>query len=329
MMGQIQITEGHLIFNTENKSKDNHIADKVKDIFKVPEPIKDPENIKREETSTGRKPVGEITPQNLRHLESIDIKDHNWESIKLPTKTSDVLQDMKAIRPSRSEGETDNGGRSTLTSALNSIFNPEAVEGVKNSEFTDSVLQSGKDKKRESEQRRERSRDWEVETRAKTTKDLAAAQMGFTPNRSSFEPAPIPKVDLPVVEEIRAQNKKSADAGKEAAKIVKDLDSLFKVEYERDANDNRRWEDIEADKISKNQTRPLPEPEVIKIAEEVLKEKPDVSKMDLTGVFKMPQNPEEVKEENIKRDSSNLTTKRTKREDDRSWEVPSRSKKTW
>lgn len=325
-MDKVQITQGNLLtgFGSENKKVAN-IADKLKDIFSV-QVVSQPVEAEKEQ----RAPVKNITAKNLKHLESIDIKNNDWEKVSGSTKTTDVVSDLRAIKPSRSEKETDNGGRSTLSNSLNSIFNPTAIREVKNSEFTEHVISSGKEKRKAEKDKMLRPRDWENEVRAKTTADMNPAQMGFTPNRSSFEAPAIPKVDLPIVETIKANNKKSAESGKQAAEIITELTKVWNDAYVKDANDNRRWEDIQADKIAQAQVREINvQPSGIKLAPEVVKEKLEPAKIDLSGVFKMPENPAEAKEQSIKENLEHLKSQRKRREEDRSWEVPSKAKKTW
>lgn len=324
-MSKLHVDQGSIIFGSGGKKSNiDAIRDKIANIFKRDEEVLESKFQNKKE----RAPVKEITPKNLNKLESQDIKE-DWEKIKPASKTSDFVTDMRAIKPSFSEGETNYGGKSTLAGALNSIFNPDALSETKNSEFTDHVLNAGKEKRKAAEAKIERPRDWENNLRAKSSNDLKPAQMGFTPNRSSLEQAPIPKVELQVVAKQKELTKKSIEAGKEAAKIKQAMDELLGKRFEKDANDTRKWEDRMSDKIAENQTREIEtKPFEFKLAQDFTSEKGGKTNIDLSGLFKTPENPKEIKEKSIKADLSHLTTKRQKREDDRSWEVVQKPKKT-
>lgn len=249
-----------------------------------------------------------------------------WQTIKGSNRLSmGNLNDAKTIVPSRSEGETSDGGRGHLRGSMSSLFNPTAIEDVRNSEYTDHAIQAGKDKKRKDEERKAGNREWEVISPAKSTKDAIPSQMGFAPLKSAYSQSPIPEVRISEVEAIKAKNEENRQVGAEALKIRQDTNREAAREYDSKLNDVRRWEDVVYDSITKNQSRDITVAENnIKVAQDFVREPSKKTNLSLEGLFTIPQNPDDVKKserDDIRRDASHLSSPRTKREDDRSWET--------
>jgi len=325
-MGNTHIMTGNIItgFN-EDKSKTENLKEKLAEAFKVKENT--PDKIEKK----ARGPIKEITVNNLSSLESKDIKNTNWETITPSKKASETVVGINSIHPSRSGIENNYGGSSTLSNSLNSIFNPEALASNKNSDFTNHVISAGKEYRKNISKKGKPSRDWEVEQKSLTTKDISATMMGFTPNKSAFSPSELPKVNIPQIKIIKEQAEKSKEAGIKAAEMKINLDRVMAQSYENQRNDNRRWEDIESEKIYSNQNKEMPiRKENITLAKDFVSDKLPKTKIDLNGIFKVPENPiESKKESSIKKDISDSTQSRGSREDDRSWEKVREPKKTW
>ena len=307
----------------EDKVKTENLKEKLVEAFKVKETAPD------EVQKKARGPIKEITAKNLSSLESKDIKDTNWETVKLSPKASETISGVNSVRPSRSDGENNYGGSSTLGNTLSSIFNPEALSSSKNSEFTDHAIAAGKYQRKYIAEKGKSSREWEIESKALTTNDINTSNMGFTPNKSAFAPAELPKVNIPQINIIKEQNEKSREAGLKAAEIKRSLDKVMAQSYENQRTDDRKWEDIESEKIYSNHTKKMTiNNEKISLAKDFVSEKSPSTKMDLSGIFKMPENPLELsKESSIKKDTSDSTQSRKSREDDRSWEKVREPKK--
>jgi len=253
----------------------------------------------------------------------------DWQNVSRASYvTKDNYHDVRAVLPSRSAGETDFGGPGHNRKLSNSIFDPTAIEDARNDEYTDVVINDARERRAKSEARNQRNRDWEVISAAKSTKNVNPTQMGFTPTRSAYQPAPIQEIKIAEVEEIKLKNAASLEAGKKAAQIKTDIDKVFAKKWEQDFNDDRPWEEKAHEQIIEAQNREMNitfnEPE---IADDFLKGSPVESKLDLSGIFKMPENPEDYKEAEIKRDSDYLRDpNRARREDDRSWETVSNAR---
>lgn len=292
-------------------------------------------------------------------------KDRSWEKESMPTRTAsaDTQKAMKKvlaeggkksvedwaaalegtfdkdrlakgnIKPSRSGAETNEGGRSTLPGPhKNSIFNPNAIAEAKNSEMTDAVINDARNKKKEREAKKQRSRDWEQPSIAQNSKDFKPAQMGYTPNRTAHQQPELPEVKSREIEAVKAQSRENAKKAQKAAKIAEQLRDIYLSDMEKAANDNRTWEQQKLDEIEAQQKKSYTvEEDSVKVSRDFVpteqKKLADIQE-GLRSVFTMPQNPEEVqKEASIKR-KSDIKTARKKREDDRSWEKVSTPKKT-
>lgn len=238
-----------------------------------------------------------------------------------------------SIKPSRSGQETNEGGRSSLPGPhKNSIFNPDAIANIKNDKMTDAVINDARSKRKERESKGERSRDWEQPSIAQSSKDFKPGQMGYTPNRSAHQQAELPKVTSPEIEAVKRQSAENAKKAEKAAQIANQLKDIYLNEMDRKANDNRPWEQQKLDEISGVQRKSYSvEKGPAQVARDFVPTEQKISKniqAGLSEVFTMPPNPETAKKEvNIKR-KSEISDKRKKREDDRSWEKLSKPKTT-
>lgn len=317
------VTGDILLTNVESAKNSTKVPDlkAIGELF-MKRQMKEPEERISPERDRG---IKDIFSSNLGNLDSVDIKDHNWEQVRPPTRSTDVeAMDTKALRPSRAEREGDVGGTDVLASNLNSIFDPNRIEKAQNSEFTDHIIDSARDRRREAEEKRQGSREWETEEKSKTTADIPVSQMGFTPLRTAFEPAPLPKVDIPEVRAEVERSRQSAEAGIKAADLKRELDKAMNEKWNREFNDNRGWEEKTSENIADRFNRPMEvEAEKIKVAEEFTPMSPKKPSIDLSGLFPVL----DVKlDSNIKRESDGLKSDRTKRQDDRSWETLDNSK---
>lgn len=289
----------------------------LKDVFS--DPFKEEP---KQEVSTKKKKAREINSKNLSSLNSEDIKDRTWENIKPCQKLNGSNEvDLRAMRPSRSTGETDNGGTGILVK-LNDFTK------AKDSKQTKTILQDAKNRRKEAEEKkfnRSAREDWEVVSGVTKTSDVRGGTIGTA--RTAFEPAPVQEVKLTSVENEIKKSKKSELAGIEAAKIKRELDKIM-WEKDQERYSGKNWEEDAYNEIHRNKTKEMKSPE----------EAPNLSRqftplsgakgsgLDCTGIFDIPQNPNEVHEKPIKRDSSKLQEKRMRREEDRSWETMSNVK---
>jgi hypothetical protein len=275
--------------------------------------------IAKETSSERNKQVKNINPKDMRKLEAIDLKDRNWEYLKPSRKIENNPEDSKAIRPSRSEAETIHGVNGMIPGAMSSVF-----DDYKESDYTKHVISSGEkkrqDRKNKGKPTAEQRSEWEVPSRAKTTADVPVTDRGIIPNRSAFGPPDLPKVKIKAVDRMQQENRKSAAAGKLAAKIKSEMD---KASMERERNISKNWEEEAMSKIQENYKKEINyQPEKIKIANDFTPIPSNKKTFDLNGIF---TNPVDVPEKKIKRNSDILKEKRKKREEDRSWEVVVRS----
>lgn len=327
----IQFNTGNFIpIQSEGSKQTDDALDKdIANLFKEAS-VEEPTEKKRK----GRRK--EITASNLRELDSQDIKDTKWERVAGAKRSTDFVGDMNAIRPSRSEGETDNGGSSIVSSALNSILDPTQNEKyAKQNAVTDSIVKQARKTRQKVAEKGQNKTDWEAYTEndltAKGTKDFHPSQLGFTPHLSAFAQKEIPSVEIPAVEAIKAQSAQSAIDGKKAAQIKMALDKIMETEFSKKAE--KSWEEMAVDQINNSQTKAMKiEEQSIKLADDFVGEKTHIeaSKQDFSNWFNVPENPNEIKKEaSIKRDTKKLSANRKRREDDRSWEVVKLPKKTW
>lgn len=313
---------GNTVIPTDQERKSKIDPASLKDLFSDGIP-----QIAKEESIKRRTPVKDITPENLRKLESIDIKNMDWEQVKPAQKIGDTINDMGAIRPARSECETNDGGTGLIPGAMDSIF-----EKPQESEFSQHAIAAGKQKREERANRGKPSQEardeWEVVAKAPNTADVQVTDRGVMPNRSAFEPGEIPKVRISTVEKITAQNKKSAEAGVKAAELKTELDQIMMDKMHKVSNN---WEDEAFDKIQETATKKSNVGfEKVKFAQDFVTPEAAQKKAtkNLDGLFAIPQNPADVPDEKIRRNVDKLRTRRQKREDDRSWEAVVRSSKT-
>lgn len=237
------------------------------------------------------------------------------------------------IKPSRSGNETNEGGRASLPGPhKNSIFDPDAITKAKNSKMTDAVINDARDRRKERAAKGERSRDWEQPSIAQNSKDFKPGQMGYTPNRSVNQQPELPKVTSPEIEAVKKQQAENAKKAQKAAKIANELKQIQMRDMDKAAKDSRTWEQQKLDEIARVQNKSYTVGKgVAEVARDFVpteqKKVADVQ-ASLKEVFTMPQNPETAKKEsNIKR-KSEISEKRKKREDDRSWEKLSKPKTT-
>lgn len=312
---------------TDSGSLEGQIADvfksQVHELEKGISAVND-DNHKRVEASASGTGMDEsMLPKYLR--DSKDIKE-DWQQVSRSAKASSAsYRDGRAILPSSiSEAETNYGGPNRTSRFANSIFDPSAIEKIENDEYTDVVINDAREKRIKAERKMQKSRDWEVVSASKSTKDVNPAQMGFTPTRSAFQPAPLEEVRLAEVEAIKKKNAASAEAGKKVAQIKSELDKVLAEKWERDFNDDRSWEDKAHEKIIEAQNREMNivfnEPE---LAKDFVKASPIETDFDLSGLFTVPEDPSQYREASIKREDDHLKDPRRskRREDDRSWET--------
>lgn len=264
-----------------------------------------------------------ITAQDLPTLESIDIKEI-WEKVSPAKHLTNNPEDAKAIRPSRSERETNFGGKSLVPEDVNSIFDASRIENIKDSDYSKHAIAAGKEqrdkKANKGKPSQEARAEWEVVNKAKTTAEVPVTDRGIISNRTAFEPAEIPKVKISSVEKIIAENKKSAEAGLEAAKLKTELDNIMR---EKNAKMSGNWEDEALGNIQDTMRKKIDStPETIVFAKDfTAPPKESDKKMDLNGLFPLPENPAETKETSIKRDVNEIKAQKKTRADDRSWET--------
>jgi len=281
-----------------------------------------------------KNPVKDVTSENVNNLDSIDLKNRDLKKSMLPTRSSSDNMDPKAIMPSNSPSGSGEGGRGHLRESLTSIFNTDAISESFNSEYTEHTIKSAKEKRQDRENRGKRSRDWEVESRAKTTKDLDeewTTGMGFAPSRTAFKPGPLPRVEIEAVKKEMERSKKSMEAGKAAAKMKSEADKKSQENFESKAKMD--FQDAEDTRNKENLSKTVGESRPIKISQDFVPAGTDEVKKasdSLKGIFAVPKSIEELGEEkSIKKDSSQIKSEKKSRSDDRSWETVenSRSKK--
>ena len=255
----------------------------------------------------------------------------SWEKVEAskPAEMTNTYS-AKSIMPSRAANETNYGGAGQLKGAIASIFNPTASSDVKNDEYTDHVLKAGKKRRKDKEAQKQRNREWEEITPAKSTSDVHPSELGFTPHRTAFSQKPLPKVKVKEIEDQNRREAQSAQAGIEAAKIKESLDNIFATNYEKELSDDRKWEDIELEKINNARNREVEIKQANKLNSSmnyanVLNPNPekrgdkDIS-AKLAGVFSMPEDPEKANMEPRMKRQNKTANRRQRREEDRSWE---------
>jgi len=250
----------------------------------------------------------------------------DWEQLKPSVPLKNNPEDSKALRPSRGEGETVFGGNGMLN-RKNSIFD-SSLE-IKEDEYTRHTIEAGDEKRKRHQEKgrpsQEARNEWEDIKPALKTSDVPITSRGITPNRSAFQSAKLPDIKLNFVDKAAKKEAESKKAGEKAADIKRQLDKILLGKEEKISNN---WEEEALQKIHKTTNRKInSSPLGIKTSEDFL---PFSEKKDnpLKGIFKVPENPENVVEKNIKRPTEGLKEERKTRKDDRSWETVSTPTKT-
>ncbi len=258
-----------------------------------------------------------IPKESKDRVKSKKARDRSWETL---SSSKDDNQSSKAINKSRSGdgGEHDQFGRTTLGNSLDKIFD------YKEDPFSKHAIDAGQKKRTDRELKKQRNRDWEVESRAKSTADVSATQMGFTPNRSAWEPGKLPEVNIPLVDQMIKDEEKSAQAGLEAQKMISEIYKEKMADWESKINNKTTWEEDSVDHINsifakehKNESLGL------KLADDLVRES---EKKEVRPEFKELFTTVDGKQKSIKVDLSHLKSRKKTRKDDRSWETLENSK---
>jgi len=301
-------TGNMLLQGSSKKTPDAKMLDKISNIFSP---------------SKNSEPVDERSERkDQKERELSEIRDKSWETVEKIEKDRTIM-DSKAIRNNSGMENTERyDSFSSVPSGKSSILDPEAFNKLQNDEYSQHIIDAGKERRRKEAERGRRDRDFEP-SRATTTADTNPFFMGFTPMRSALKQDPLVGSQDPIkeVEEVKAKAMNAKIAGEKAAKLKTKLDNVFANKFREEANDDRAWQDRMGDEIEnrlknvKAQKNKTP-----RVADDFTKV-PDKSSMDLSGVFKNPYAQFENEEKDIKRDSSSIKSKRAKREDDRTWET--------
>jgi hypothetical protein len=265
----------------------------------------------------------DFDPKKTKGLDSSDLKEKKWETVKSYKNKEKDNYDGREILRSNSEIENNYGGTGLLNSENNKY--KEMEEKLRRK-----VLKDSKTKRDERENRKKMSpearEEWEQVSVAKKTSDVFAGNMGFTPNRSSYEPAKLPDVKINGLNKIKELNNKNAKNGKQAAEIKQQLDKkLFDI-FDLKMKEQYNWEEEALEEIHHNVNKKIDISQPDKFAKEFVPVK-KTSDNPLNGLFATPEDPKEVKEKKIKRDSSGIKEQIKTRKDDRSWEKLKPSKK--
>lgn len=262
--------------------------------------------------------VDQMLPSNLEQKKSIKSKkkDGSWEKVSSSSQKDCDFNSPHSVIPSRSDVE----------SGENNLGGTGILKKKETFDFSQSIIKESQERKEARKNRHkkpiESREEWEQPSRAKNTSDVYAGNMGFTPNRSSFEEKPLSKVNIPQIEKLKEKTRLSQDAGIAAAKMKSDLDKIMLKSMAEKANGDWSWEKEAQEKINTNLTKNISVTQPTKLADSMLK-KIEV-KNDLAGIFKSPEQPSD---ESIKRNSSNMKEERKTRQSDRSWEKVSAPKK--
>lgn len=271
--------------------------------------------------------VGDMMPKSIsdrsridndskRKKESSKIKDTDWEKVK-PSKSIGQMEnltayDLRTAVPSRASVEHNNGGTGSLVQEK--IIKPKY-------DFSDSIIKESKERKEKRDNRHKRpieSRgEWEQVTKAKTTADVQAGNMGFTPNKSAFSMKEIPKVKVDVIENQKRLSEQSKIAGIQAAKMKNDLDAIMQKSMQEKMSGDWSWEKEAQEEIHGAINKQINVNQGTKLSDNMIYKKANTDN-DLSGLFS--DNVPNIKEKDIKRDSSGIKGKRKSRQDDRSWE---------
>lgn len=321
MSDKTHIVTGNIIFGTNGKSAskkgfDQKSADRLKSLMSS-------------NSLTGKNESEDFKENKRvnREKELSQIQDRSWENVDSSSSSKKEYNNGKQIINSSNHTEK-LSDTNVIPSGKTSIFDAEAFKRVQNSEFTQNVIDSAKERRVANKERVERDRSWEVEDRAKTTADVPASMMGFTPHRSSFVPSELPqkKESVEITSE-RSRVQQSKEAGERLAKMRTEEDKAKQEVFLNDMNDKSHWQDFSAKKISQALNVPITQATCpVKVGEGGVYREKKYDK-DLSGIFKSPMSPEEYKEANIKRDTKDLKQNRESGRDDRSWETPENKSK--
>jgi len=258
--------------------------------------------------------------------QSAEIRDRSWETVSGSARPGERIDPRQTSR----SGDA-NGSVTRMPQASDfrpSIFNPDPFSNAKNSEFTDHAINTGKERRKAKREKTQKQHEFEP-SRARNTSEVPASMMGFTPHRTALRPC-----DLPAPEkehsEITAQRdrvQQSIKAGEKVAEIYRQRDQEKHQEFLNDANDTQKWQDHVGDKIKRSYEKDMnTKNDAFNFGNPNEYRERSYDK-DLSKIFKMPPNPEEVKEANIKRKSDHLKDNTRKhRSEDRSWENVENSK---
>jgi hypothetical protein len=297
---------------SSNKANVSEQFEKVKGIF-------DNQFMPKEDSLKKAKTNSKQRTNVQGFLESKDIKNNDWEQVKPASKITDSPFDVRAVKPSAAGIEDYYGGTGVLPGSGNSIFDPNAMKRKRDNKLTQIVLKDADNKRKEKEERLKGSlearEEWEVVSKAKSTNDIYAGKMGFTPHRTPYEQQPIKDIKF-----TNTINKKNEESGKRAAELKRALDRSKEKEMDAKYGEGWTWEKEALGNIydSMNKTEEQKElknifaPDYVPFTENKIK--------PLEGIFSMPEDPASYKEKNLKRDSSALKDERKTRKEDRSWE---------
>lgn len=244
-------------------------------------------------------------------------RDRSWETIDADRSET---TSSKALSKSRSDegGENDYSGRTTNGNSLEKIFDHQE------SEFSQHAIDAGRERRLAKEMKKKKNHDWAVNTKAKTTSDVPATQMGFTPNRSAYQPGQLPSVNIPLVDQMILEESKSAQAGIEAGQMLKEIYQQKNAEWEAKMKGDKNWEDETIDQINSIFSKESNQSSLgIKLADDLVNEP---VKKEVQPEFKELFTTVDGKQKSIKVDLSHLKSRRKSRKDDRSWETIENSK---
>lgn len=258
--------------------------------------------------------------------QSAEIRDRSWETVSGSARPGERIDHRQTTRSGDGNGAVTQMPK--VSDYTPSIFNPDPFSDAKNNEFTDHIIEAGKERRKADREKSRKNHEFEP-SRAKSTSEIPANMMGFTPHRTALKPSdlPIPEKEHSEITAQRDRVSQSIEAGKKVAEIYRERDQKKHEEYLRDANDERKWQDHAADKIVRNYEKDINAKNDAFNFGNPNEYRETSYKQDLSSIFKSPPSPEEVKESNIKRKSDHLRdSTRKHRSEDRSWEDVENSK---
>jgi len=254
--------------------------------------------------------------------EKSKIQDRSWEEVRSSSLKVDRVNEKQI---GKSGNIVENQFKNELPDTKPSLFNSNPFLNIKNEEFTEHIISSGKTKRKEERNRKNSGRDFEI-SKATNTSDIPANMMGFTPHRTSLTQGELPR--LPELPEIKLQKEnitRSIEAGMKVAEIYKEIETKKHEEFLKDANDVRKWQDYAASKIEKNYTKKMDSTEKPFNFGNPNEYRESSYKEDLSQIFKKEEMSNN--EVNIKKDRKDIeNSTRKHRSDDRSWESTENSK---